>query len=102
SHSWIDLVLLPERAHVRVVFQRPDNFGDLLDVADVVKGPLVELVRDGHRAYRGMGSCTGGRAGGQRAQVLQIQLALGFKMVEGVLGVAAGILASREVNFRSV
>src|SRR5713101_6817941 len=93
SHLRVDLGFPLERPDIRVILERANNLADLPDVADVVKGPLIHLLRNRDGAQPSMGSRSIRHALGQSAEILQVQLALFLEMVEGILGAAPGILA---------
>src|SRR5262249_18959703 len=95
----INRVLPPKRPDLRKVLERPNNLGDLPDVADIVKSPLIKQVRYGDRAQLGMPRRAIHNVFRQLAQIIQIRLALLFEMIEGILGAAAGILTGGEVSF---
>src|SRR5437879_3068929 len=71
-----DLRLRRERPRLRMIFQRSNDFRDVADMAEIVKGPLVHHMRHRDRAKLGVHARSRGSGIRQRSQIFEIQFAL--------------------------
>lgn len=78
-------------AGASLVLAGAGQFGDLADVAEVVKRPFIQHLRHGDLAILLMQGEAIARAGGEVAEELDVVFAQLLEVIEGILGVGIAI-----------